>query len=303
MVGTINGTGFAQSNILEFTTGRFELDAATGGISLTSASQQATGAPLGGVVEINAANIHVAAGSMLDKLAADPLYAGRIAELNAPAAMQRPDGVLRALGLDLFPTGTLYIQNTGTTLNPAGFLASFDLVDVTAPTNATPGSISIVVNGAFQTPTGVVSGFAVHDLVVNDPGANFAAYTAESQINGCLLSALACSVMPEGPDTIGQISGQIEIISNQTLGSTPTFTEEPAAPTSDSGDDETPPAQQDEASEGEQAASSPIAPPPQLIDSRPLEPLSQIEQPVAGSGNPALIGSVVNENSAEGDDQ
>lgn len=303
VVGTINGTGFAQSNILEFTTGRFELDAATGGINLTSASQQAAGAPLGGVVEINAANIHVAAGSILDKLVADPFYIGRIAELNAPAAVQRPEGVLRALGLDLFPTGTLYIQNTGTTLNPAGFLASFDLVDVTAPSNATPGSIAIVVNGAFQTPTGVVSGFAAHDLVVSDPDADFAAYTSDSQINGCLLSAAVCSVMAEGPDTIGQISGQIEIISNQTLGSTPTFVEEPTAPSGDGSDDEAPPAQQDEANEGEQAASSPIAPPPQLIDSRPLEPQTQIEQPVAGSGNPALIGSVVNENSAEGDSQ
>lgn len=304
VVGTVNGTGFAQSNILEFTTGRFELDAATGAINLTSASQQTTGAPLGGVIEINAANIHVAAGSILEKLAADPLYAGRIEELNAPAAVQRPEGVLRALGLDLLPTGTLYIQNTGTALNPAGFLANFDLVDVTAPTNATPGTISIVVNGAFQTPTGIVSGFAAHDLVVNDPDANFAPYTVDSQINGCLLSATVCSVMPEGPDTIGQISGQIEIISNQTLGSTPTFVEEPAAPASEEGsDDEAPPPQQEEASEGEQAASSPIAPPPQLIDSRPLEPQTQVEQPVAGSGNPALIGSVVNENSAEGDDQ
>lgn len=304
VVGAISGTGFAQSNIVEFTTGIFELDAATGSISLTSASQSALTAPLGGLLEINANHIHVAAGSILDKLAADPFYDGRIAELNAPASVQRPEGVLRSLGLDLYPTGTLYIQNTGTTLNPAGFFANFDLVDVTAPTNASPGSISVVVNGAFQTPTGVVSGFAAHDLVVNDPDADFVPYTADSQINGCLLSATVCSVMSEGPDTIGQISGQIEIISNQTLGSTPTFVEEPAAPASEGGgDEETPAPQQDETSEGEQAASSPIAPAPQLIDSRPLEPQAQVEQPVAGSGNPALIGSVVNENSAEGGDQ
>ena len=50
-------------------------------------------------------------------------------------------------------------------------------------------------------------------------------------------------------------------------------------------------------------ASSPIAPPPQMIDSKPLEPQSMIDQPVAGSGNPSLIGSVVNENSAEGEAQ
>ncbi|MBF9150001.1 hypothetical protein [Novosphingobium jiangmenense] len=306
VTGAINGTGFGQGNVIEFTTGRFELDAATGSINLTSASQSGATAPLGGTLEINAANIHVAAGSILDKLAADPFYTGRIAELNAPAAVQRPEGVIRALGLDLYPTGTLYIQNTGTVLNSAGFLADADFTDVTAPTNATPGSISIVVNGAFQTPTGIVSGVAAHDLVVNAPDADFTPYTADSQINGCLFTATACSSAMEGPDTIGAISGQIEIISNETLGSTPTFTESPAAPTSDAESDD--PAQeeqqqQQQASEGEEAASSPIAPPPQLIDSRPLEPQSQVEQPVAGSGNPALIGSVVNENSAEGDDQ
>ncbi|AXU19682.1 hypothetical protein C7W88_12675 [Novosphingobium sp. THN1] len=108
------------------------------------------------------------------------------------------------------------------------------------------------------------------------------------------------------PDTIGAISGQIAIISTETLGSTPAFVEEPSAPTSDTESDD--PAQEEQqqeerATEGEDAASSPIAPPPQLIDSKPLDPVGQIEQPVAGSGNPALIGSIVNENSAEGDAQ
>ncbi|NLR38544.1 hypothetical protein [Novosphingobium sp. ERW19] len=306
VVGTISGTGFAQSNILEFTTGRFELDASTGAINLTSASQAGATAPLGGVLEINADHIHVASGSILEKLVADPLYEGRIAELNAPASVQRPEGVLRSLGLDLYPTGTLYIQNTGTALNPAGFLADADLTDVTAPASAAAGSISIVVNGAFQTPGGIVSGAAAHGLVVNSPDADFTPFTTDSQINGCLFSVASCASAMEGPDTIGAISGQIAIISTETLGSTPAFVEEPSAPTSDAESDD--PAQEEQqqeerATEGEDAASSPIAPPPQLIDSKPLDPVGQIEQPVAGSGNPALIGSIVNENSAEGEAQ
>jgi filamentous hemagglutinin family protein len=306
VTGTINGTGFGQGNILEFTTGRFELDAATGAINLTSANQPGATTPLGGIVEINAANIHVAAGSILDKLAADPPYAGRTAELNAPAAVQRPQGVLRALGLDLFPTGTLYIQNTGTVLNPAGFFADLDFTDVTAPTGAAAGSLSVIVNGAFQTPTGVVSGIAAHDLVVNDSEANFTPFSADSQINGCAFTVTACTTVMKGADPIAAVSAQIAIIGTQSLGNTPAFVEQPAGTSSDpEGGD---PAQeeqqqQEKATEGEEAASSPIAPPPQLIDSRPLEPASQIEQPVSGSGNPALIGSVVNENSAQGEDQ
>ena len=36
--------------------------------------------------------------------------------------------------------------------------------------------------------------------------------------------------------------------------------------------------------------SSPIAPPVVLIDSSPLNPTVEIEDPVSGSGNPALLG-------------
>ncbi|MGV3511849.1 MAG: hypothetical protein ACO1OX_07570 [Novosphingobium sp.] len=306
VTGAINGTGFGQGNVLEFTTGRFELDAATGSVSLTSAPQSGATAALGGIVEINADNIHVAAGGILDRLAANPLYAGRIADLNAPASVQRPGGVLRALGLDFYPTGTLYIQNTGTVLNPAGFLADADFTDVTAPTNAAPGSVSVVVNGAFQTPAGIVTGAGAHELVVNAEGADFTPFTADSQINGCLFSATACTSQMAGPDTIGAISGQIEIISNETLGATPAFIEENEAPVADSESDD--PGQdvqeeQERERQGEDAASSPIAPPPTLVDTDVLAQQSPIEQPVAGSGNPALIGSVVNENSAEGEAQ
>lgn len=304
VVGTINGTGFGQGNVLEFTTGRFELDAGTGAITLTSAAQPGTGSALGGVVEINAANIHVGSAAILDRLAADPFYAGRIADLNAPAVTPRPDGVLRALGLDLSPTGTLYIQNTGTALNPAGFFSDIAFTDVNAPAGAAPGSLSVVVNGAFQTSNGIVTGSAAHDLVVNDPEANLTAFSADSQLNGCAFNLKACTMVMEGADPVASIAGQIAIIATATLGSTPAFVEEPAAAGGDPDSDDPAQEQQPEqASEGEAAASSPIAPPPQLIDSRPLDTSSQIEQPVSGSGNPALIGSVVNEDSVEGDIQ
>lgn len=297
ITGTISGTGFAATNALEFDTGRFELDAATGGISLVS-----SGTTLGGVVEVNAANIHVASGAILDRLAADPFYAGHANDLNAPAAVQRPAGVLRALGLELSPTGTLYIQNTGTTVDPAGFFSDFDLTDVIAPANATPGSISVIVNGRFQTANGVVSGVAAHNLVVAN-ATSLAAFTADSQINGCLFSVSTCAVAPPPPssDPAPAISSQIEMISTGTLGDTPGFDETPGAPGSDDEQSDAP-GQKEEEGSGDDAA-SPIAPPPQIINSQSLDPQSQIEQPVAGSGNPSLIGSVVNENSAEGEGQ
>lgn len=304
VVGTINGTGFGQGNVLEFTTGRFELDAGTGAINLTSAAQPGTASALGGIVEINASNIHVTSAAILDRLAADPFYVGRIADLNALAATQRPEGVMRALGLDLSPTGTLYIQNTGTALNPAGFFSDLAFTDVNAPAGAAPGSLSVIVNGAFQTPSGNVTGTAAHDLVVNDPATDLTAFSADSQLNGCAFNLKGCTMVREGPDPVASIASQIAIIATATLGSTPAFVEEPAGPGADP--DTNDPAQeqqQEQASESEATASSPIAPPPQLIDSSPLDTSNQIEQPVSGSGNPALIGSVVNETSVEGDVQ
>ena len=65
----------------------------------------------------------------------------------------------------------------------------------------------------------------------------------------------------------------------------------------DGGDGSTP-EQQEQADKA--TAGPPIVPPTPLIDMRPLNPPGRIEEPVAGSGNPALMGSPVNENSAEG---
>ncbi|OYX64775.1 MAG: hypothetical protein B7Y89_00560 [Novosphingobium sp. 32-60-15] len=296
IVGNVTGTGFAGTNVVEFATGRFELDAATGSLSLTQ-----TGTALGGIIGITANNIHVASGTILDRLAADPFYTGHAADLNRPATVQRPEGVLRALGLDLYPTGTLYIQNTGTALDPAGFFADFDFTDLNPPTNALPASISVIVNGKWQTAAGIVSGFAARDLVVENAD-TLEFYTATSSVNACALDATFC-VLAQEVDPIPAIASQIAIVSNNTLGSTPEFTEAVTAADDPMSESEEEAQKEAEAASKAEKASSPIAPPPQMIDSKPLEPQSLIEQPVAGSGNPSLIGSVVNENSAEGEAQ
>lgn len=294
VTGAINGTGFGSGNVLEFSTGRFELDAATGSISLAS-----TGTTLGGIAEFNAVNIHVASATILDRLAANPFYTGRIADLNAPATVQRPDGVLRALGLDFYPTGTLYIQNTGTALNPAGFFADIDFTDVTAPTGAQSGSISVIVNGAFQTPTGIVSGIDAHDLAI-DGADDLAIFSADSQINGCLFSVAECvtPISEEGPDVIGAIAGQFEIVAQDPLGSTPGFAEEPSDEESDPEDEADVQIQPSES-----GPASPIVPPTPIINDSPLDTTSQIDEPVTGSGNPALFGTSATTTVQAGDAQ
>ena len=72
-------------------TGRFELDAATGSIVILDPGRRWAASSC-----IYADRIHVASGTILDQLAADPQYAGYQDDLNAPAAVQRPEGVLNA---------------------------------------------------------------------------------------------------------------------------------------------------------------------------------------------------------------
>ena len=67
VVGDVVATGFGPGNAMEFYADRFELDAATGGISITS-----SGGALAGELGLYAAQIHVAEGSILDQLAGGP---------------------------------------------------------------------------------------------------------------------------------------------------------------------------------------------------------------------------------------
>lgn len=283
--GNLTGTGFLSTNEVSFLADLFELDAGTGSIKITNAS-----GGLSGLISIEATHIHMADSSILTKLEDDPLYVGHIADLNRPTSVSRPDGIFNALALDIFPGSTFYIQNTGTAATPAGFLAGPD-VDVTPPDTPPTGGIEVVINGQFVTDSGTLTGKAAYDAVLAEQP-DFTGFSTNSQLNACLFIG-GCAVEE---DPVGGISSEIEMISDSDLSDSPVVEDEP---------DE---ANSEEQSEEEKAAEedvdgSPIAPPAPLIDTRPLNPPATITEPVAGSGNPALIGSVVNEGTAQEDQQ
>lgn len=283
--GNLTGTGFLSTNEVSFLADLFELDAGTGSVKITDAN-----GGLSGLISIEATHIHMAESSILTKLEDDPLYVGHIADLNRPTSVSRPDGIFNALALDIFPGSTFYIQNTGTAATPAGFLSGPD-TDVTPPTSPPTGGIEVVVNGQFVTDTGTLTGKAAYDaLLAAQP--DFTGFSTNSQLNACLFIG-GCQVEE---DPVGGISSEIEMISDNDISDSPVVEDEP---------DE---ANSEEQSEEEKAAEedvdgSPIAPPAPLIDTRPLNPPATITEPVAGSGNPALIGSVVNEGTAQEDQQ
>ena len=72
----------------------------------------------------------------------------------------------------------------------------------------------------------------------------------------------------------------------------------PAADDADEGDDGS--SDDNDDSDGDSGA-APIAPPAPLINTRQLNPNVNVVEPVAGAGNPALLGSAVDEGITQGE--
>ena len=291
VVGELRATGFLDTNTIDFTTGRFELDAETGLIQITGNTTN----DLSGELFIEADRIHVASGTILDKLAANPTYSGREDELNAPAAVQRPDGVIRAGSIDTDVTQAILVQNTGTKETPAGFL-TFGDGPLFSADNGPPGPIELVINGQLITEGGTLTGSDVRDYLIDDNNIGF--FTENSTINGCQLTG-PCSVVvepPFPPDFTPTPGIQQEIV---LLG------DDPAPPPEFGNEDAI-----DDNEEDEAAETSPITPPEPLFDTTELgEPEAtgnpafnttmrsqpglveegDVDDPVSGSGNPALM--------------
>ncbi|MFM6832143.1 MAG: beta strand repeat-containing protein, partial [Novosphingobium sp.] len=303
IVGNVTARGLLSTNRVEILADLFELDAATGSLRVTG-----SGTALGGEIRIEAAHIHIAESRILGLLEDDPLYAGRIADLNAPAAVTRPEGVISAGFIDLYPAQTLYIQNTGTRDTPAGFLAAD--ADATPPDVLPAGGVQAVVNGQFVTDAGVLTGQAAYDALVAS-GADFTGFSTEGQLNSCLFIGGCMAAIGAEQDPVRGISSEIQMVTGPVLGDTPEIV--PAQGGTDSDEEDEEQTQGAEAAvaaakaateaAAESSASAPIAPPAPLVDTRPLTPPGDVTQPVTGSGNPALIGSAVNESTAQGDAQ
>lgn len=277
--GEIVATGMGPENYIEFFADSIEVNAETGGIFSTNAS-----GGLGGIVLFEADNIHVASNEILLRLRDDPFYEGHVDDLNRAGGVDRPDGVLRALGLEFYPGQTLYIQNTGSASNPAGFYTTLENSDIEPPGFENPEApdVKVIINGRFQTESGDVTGRDAFDLIVNN-AESLEGISDDSQVNGCAFVGGSCTtpvVEEEAPPPVS--SAEIEVLTEDQAEEEPFDTEEEE--------------------EAEQAASAPIAPPVVLINSSPLNPDVDIDDPVSGTGNPALIGASVTEGT-QGDDQ
>ena len=298
--GNVIATGFGAEQGIDLTAGTVEVNAATGTLSVTGSNNQ-----ISGYLELEGDRIHVASDEILLKLRANPQYLGYIRELNAPAAVQRPEGVIRAAAVDLEGNKSILIQNTGTRQLPAGVFAGFDPRSGEEGTDiggevTMPGGLDIVFNGQLQRPDGTIltgrqafaaaRAAALADL---DAGEVFGAdLVPSSTFNGCGITSGVCA---GAQDPVAAISSEITIVTNAALDDSPVA---PAADDSDEGGDGS--SDQDEDEDDSDEGSSPIEAPAALISTRALDGDVNVVEPVSGAGNPALFGSAVNETTVQG---
>lgn len=283
--GTIRVNGnavfnaMAAANRVALNAGRVEVNADTGGIFLNGSSP-------GGILSINANNIHIASAELLGRLADNVNFTGRDTALSLPIATSRPDGVLQASALQFTVGSTLFIQNTGTPLLNAGFFGRVGSFQVT-PRSSQQGSsslIDLVIYGQLlDTGDLVRNGSSVRDLIFprstsstgQDSGGP-TGFTATSSINGCLLSAIACGG--------GGITEQSPTVISHAGPPPPT----PAAEREAQKEQEEAEAAAEEAARGEAAPRKPIMPPVTIVNTRRLGVEPVIDEPVTSGGNPNL---------------
>jgi filamentous hemagglutinin family protein len=270
VAGNMLATGFNLDQGIEFETGLFQLDAATGSVSITG-----QGYTLSGYIDISADRMHVASAAILDKLAANPLYEGREDELNAPAAVQRPEGVLRSFDITVFGAQQILVQNTGTNTVQAGIIAADgDIIgqQVAAISALALEPIEMIINGQIATEGGTITGAAVWEAITTDEEFDGSLFTSNSSINGCALSAAVCVVGGGGGPNDPFLPPTDAPRPDVTFGEDPPLADKLFAT--------------EEASEDSCSANKPEW----LVDGCALNDVRPIEEPVSGSGNPALIG-------------
>ena len=305
IAGAVVASGFTATNEIDLLSGTVELEAEKGSLKIDNGS-----GGLGGQIVFQADHVHVASDAILAKLRADPLYEGHVKEINAPALVQRTDGVLNASNLDFSSRSqTVYIQNTGSIAVPAGIVTRIDSSSNTGNNNnmgsegtRPPGGSEFVINGQIQTDTGIVTGKAAFDLVIASlraeavaDGKTFASdLTPTSTFNGCVITTGVCAF--GNTDPVAALSSEISVVTNAALD------ESPVAPTADDSDegDEAGDEKKDEDDSSDEG-SSPITPPTPLISTRALDGNVNVVEPVSGAGNPALFGSAVDETTVKGE--
>ncbi len=300
VTGQVTGQNFTDQDYLDLDARLMEIDAVNGGIDFSPGSDATVG-----TLSFFGQRVHVAEAAVLDRLALDTQYANRDVELATAPTAPHAGTVINAgtVNLDLFQAGTgqvgqavsqaaspysIYVQNMGTAAARSGLLIS----DANLYGDITAGSVEMIINGQlYDAATGqTLAGAAARDAFIGDPENDLTVFTASSSINGCALSGGACftpvppaqPVPPQIQDLTNQLVFLDTSIGDQLVFGEELFGNDPDGDDSDNDDDKT-------------DDKNAIEPPPPVINGKPIDPQAPTDEPVSGSGNPALIGTGSNQ--------
>lgn len=269
----IENAGAEDGLFLDAESGRIEVVTDMGG----SIAMVDGAGGLGGNLHLDARNIAVGTAELLGRLAEDPRFAGRDAEVNAPDGSNRPEGYISANYIQADGFDTIIIQNSGTDALRGGFSAGSGGFVLDSENDAA-GTVDAVINGRVADNSGgFLTGADTLSGIAFETPADAELFSAGSTVNGCLLNGGGCptagppSVSHDNPDTIA--SDVREIIQEQS--------EEPSE------EEEERAAELTAAATGKK---SPIAPNIPVVNTNRLNPSPVVTDPITGSGNPNLSG-------------
>jgi filamentous hemagglutinin family protein len=187
-VGNLALTGAGATNGISIQAGeRVQIVNPTGSVRV----RDAAGFPAG-TLTISAANIWSASRNLLDRLAADPAFAGRDQALLTNDGPDQPRGYIEGAEINLRAGSTLLVQNSGTRARFAGITTVQGTLTIvptgTAPLDTYAFGNRINADGSFTTNT-----LFFREVVFNPNGpVTTVTFTPRAAFNTCIIATRQC---------------------------------------------------------------------------------------------------------------
>jgi len=152
-----------------------------------------SGEKLAGTLLLNAPNIWITDAAILTKLESDPNYSGRDTDLASNSGTSNPLGFVGAGEIFAEPTGTFFVENSGTATDMGGIaVGDGGLFIYNVNGGITPPAVAVDIYGRQLKSDGTsVTGNAFAGGVHTTGN-----FTQGSTINGCPVGSTTCSPPP-----------------------------------------------------------------------------------------------------------
>lgn len=199
--GLVDWINAGPSDTLTINAGNsIQVNTDTGGIQITNGA-----GALAGTLALNANNVWVASGTVLDQLVADVNFVDRDTALGTNSGIDNPQGFIRAGTITAGVTTSFLVQNSGTPQLFAGIDTGAGGLSVTS-TGTTPAILIIYGRQTAANGTVITNLDFVGSVDVGGTGG----FTPGSSVNGCEIGAAASCDQPTFIIDMSSILGPID---------------------------------------------------------------------------------------------